>query len=246
VKKVNIPVLFLILFIISFISISTVVAQETPQPGRASDMNIVTVNDIKRTMSENFEKIKDYTADFIWINGDAHYNGKIKYKKPEKILLDFEKPEEQKIVSDGKTLYIYIPHLKVVVEQSLSESVESSILTTSSLTGLSRLFNEYSFSFFDTSSIQNFNNTQAYHLILHQKSPQVGFKSMDMWVSKNGLILQTNGVSPNGTRVSLTFSNIRINSEIPDYIFDFEVPADAQIIRNIIVPFSTERQSVRE
>jgi outer membrane lipoprotein-sorting protein len=49
--------------------------------------------------------------------------------------------------------------------------------------------------------------------------------------------LQSNGISPNELKVSLTFSDIRLNVELPDYIFDFEVPADAQIIRNIIVPF---------
>jgi len=61
---------------------------------------------------------------------------------------------------------------------------------------------------------------------------------MDIWVSEGGLILQSNGISPNGINVSLIFSNIKLNTELPDYIFDFEVPADAQIIRNIIVPFS--------
>jgi len=60
---------------------------------------------------------------------------------------------------------------------------------------------------------------------------------MDMWVSEKGLILQSNSISPNGVLVSLTFSEIQLNVELPDYIFEFEVPADAQIIRNIIVPF---------
>jgi len=83
-----------------------------------------------------------------------------------------------------------------------------------------------------------FGDTMAYHLKLEQKRPKVGFRRMDMWVSRNGYILQSNGKSPNGLDVSLTFTNTVINSELPDYIFEFEVPADAQIIRNIIVPFS--------
>jgi outer membrane lipoprotein-sorting protein len=197
----------------------------------------VSINDIKALMTEKFQSIEDYTADFKWVNGDVHYQGAIKYKKPDKILLDFNEPKDQKIVSNGKVLYIYIPYLKVVCQQSLSESTESNILSTASETGLSKLLDDYSFSFYDTSSPQPFGNTRAYHMKLLQLKPKVGFKQMDLWVSENGIILQSNGTSPNGVKVSLTFSNIRLNEELPDYIFDFEVPADAQIIRNVIVPF---------
>lgn len=203
-----------------------------------SSINIISVNDIKAKMAEKFESIDDYTADFVWINSDVHYKGKMQYKKPDKILLTFEEPSEQKIVSNGNLLYIYIPYLKVVVQQLLTEETESSIIATTSEAGLSKLFDEYSFSFYDTSTLQPYRNTKAYHLKLSQKTPKVGFKKMDIWVSEGGLILQSNGISPNGINVSLIFSNIKLNTELPDYIFDFEVPADAQIIRNIIVPFS--------
>lgn len=202
---------------------------------------IVSVNDIKNLIADNFDNIEDYTADVNWINGDVHYYGKIVYKKANKILLEFQEPEKQVVVSNGKYLYIYIPHLKVVVQQSLSEDTESTLLTTTSEAGLTKLFDEYSFSFYDSSSLQPFGDVMAYHLKLVQKRPKVGFKTMDIWVSEEGLILQSNGKSPNGIEVSLSFSNIKINTEQPDYIFDFEVPTDAQIIRNIIVPFSDNK-----
>jgi len=207
----------------------------------SKDIEIVSVNDIKKTMSSRYESINDYTAEFIWINGDANYRGKIQYKKPDKILMDFEEPADQKIVSNGKVLNVYIPYLKVVCQQSLGEETESSILLTTSEEGLSRLFNEYSFSFYDTSLPRQFGSTMAYHLKLIQKHPGVGFNKIDIWVSKNGLILQSNGVSQNGIKVSLSFSKIKLNTELPDYIFNFEVPTDAQIIRNIIVPFSDKK-----
>ena len=224
------PLLFILL-----LTTSPLFAQE--EIDTDLDINIVSINDIKMSMTDMFNSIDDYTADFNWINGDVSYLGVIKYKKPDKILLEFDEPEEQKIVSNGNVLYIYIPYLKVVAQQSLSESTESMILSTASESGLSKLFDEYSFSFYDTSTLQPFGGTNAYHLKLNQKRPKVGFKQMDFWVSEDGLILQSNGVSPNEVEVSLTFSNIRLNEELPDYIFDFEVPADAQIIRNIIVPF---------
>lgn len=208
-------------------------AQEVNEP-----VNIVSINDIKSLMAEKFESIIDYTADFKWINGNVHYYGSIQYKKPDMILLNFEEPREQKIISNGKTLYIYIPYLKVVAQQSLGEDTESTILETTSEKGLAKLFEEYSFSFFDNSELQPFGSIMAYHLKLQQKKPQVGFKKMDIWVAQNGLILQSNGDSPGGVNVSLSFSNIRLNTELPDYIFDFEVPADAQIIRNLIIPFT--------
>ena len=209
-----------------------------------SIVNIVTVNDVKQIMAETFENLEDYVADIEWVNGSARYRGVISYKKANKILIEFEEPEGQVIASNGVFLYIYIPYLKVVVQQSLGEEVQSELFTTGSQAGLTKLFEEYAFSFHDTSSPQPFGSTTAYHLNLEQKRPKVGFKTIDLWVSTNGLILQSNGTSPNGLNVTLKFSNIRVNTELPDYMFEFEVPADAQIIRNIIIPFSDNMQEV--
>jgi outer membrane lipoprotein-sorting protein len=205
-------------------------------------VNITSVNDVKKLMSDSFSHIEDYTGDFLWVNGDARYSGKITYKKTNKILLKFDEPKDQEIVSNGQYLYIYIPSLKVVVQQSLSENTESNLLTSTTEAGLTRLFDEYSFSFYDSSSLQPFHGQQAYHMKLAQKRPKVGFSTMDIWVSKEGLILQSNGISPNSVSVSLTFLNIQTNTEQPDYIFDFEIPPDAQIIRNILVPFSDTQE----
>ena len=224
--------LLIALAIILLVS-SALFAQDTEE-----QITIISINDIKKMMMEKFALIEDYTADFEWENGNVNYYGGIKYKKPDKILLNFEEPREQIIVSNGSTLYIYLPSLKIVAQQALNEDSESTILATTSESGLVKLMDEYSFSFYDASSTQSFGNMKAYHLILNQKKAKVGFKKMDIWVSDTGLILQSNGSSQNGINVSLTFLNIKLNTELPDYIFDFEIPPDAQIIRNIIIPFS--------
>lgn len=225
--------ILLIVPVIILLVSSALFAQDTEE-----QIKIISINDIKKTMAEKFALIEDYTADFEWVNGSVNYYGRIQYKKSDKILLNFEEPEEQVIVSNGSTLYIYLPNLKIVAQQALKEGSESTILIAASESGLEKLLDEYSFSFYDTSLPQPFRNITAYHLALDQKTAKVGFKKMDIWVSDTGLILQSNGSSQSGINVSLTFLNIKLNTELPDYIFDFEVPTDAQIIRNIIIPFS--------
>lgn len=244
-KKIGILTFILIFSFIHVFSLEVFSQETLRKKTEEKEIKIINVNDIKKLIAGKFAEINDYTADFEWVNGDAHYNGKIKYKKPSKILLEFQSPENQKIVSNGTVLYIYIPQLKVVIQQSLAESVESEILTTTTQGGMKRLFDEYYFSFYDVSTTEEFMGIPAYHLKLQQKSPKVGFKNMDIWVSTDGLILQSNGISTNGLKVSLTFKNIKINTELPDYIFEFEVPSDAQIIRNLIVPFSGGKESTQ-
>jgi outer membrane lipoprotein-sorting protein len=212
--------------------------QQLDSESESDRFQITSVNDVKKLMEQAFESIQDYTADIVWVNGNVEYFGTISYKRENKFLIEFEEPEDQVIVSNGEYLYLYIPYLRIVVQQLLGEATESSLLaTSSSQAGLSKMFNEYAFSFADSNGLQPFGSTMAYHLKLYQKRPKVGFKSMDLWVSKQGYILQSNGVSPSGVNVNLSFSNIQVNRELPDHIFEFEVPADAQIMQNIIVPF---------
>ncbi len=119
-------------------------------------IDIVTVNDVKQLMADTFENVEDYIADIDWINGSAAYRGTIYYKKANKVLVEFEEPEDQIISTDGVFLYIYIPYLKVVVQQSLGVDTESTLLTSTSETGLTKLFDEYSFTFYGSSSLQPF------------------------------------------------------------------------------------------
>lgn len=215
-----------------------VYSQQQDAEATTDAFQITSVNDVKTLMERAFDSMQDYTARITWVNGNAEYHGTIRYKKANRFLIEFEEPKDQVIVSNGEFLYIYIPYLRVVIQQSLTEATESSILATTSQAGYAKLFDEYSFSFSGSSGLQSFQGTRAYHLKLYQKRARVGFKSMDLWISEDGYILQSNGVSPSGIEVSLAFSDIRVNRELPDYIFEFQVPADAQIMRNTIVPFS--------
>jgi len=231
--------LLLLLFFLLFSAAFPVFSQQDAGvESGANSLRITSVNDVKKLMEQTFDAMEDYTARLTWVNGKAEYYGTIQYKKANRFRIDFEEPEDQVIVSNGELLYIYIPYLKVVIQQSLTEATESSILATTSQAGYAKLFDDYSFSFSGSSGLQPFRETRAYHLKLYQKRSQVGFKSMDLWISEDGYILQSAGVSPNGAEVRLAFSGIEVNQELPDYIFEFEVPADAQIMRNTIVPFS--------
>jgi outer membrane lipoprotein-sorting protein len=87
--------------------VGTVNAQEMDQE---TSLTIVSVNDIKNLISESFENMEDYTANIEWINGTVYYAGQISYKKANMILIEFEEPEDQVIVSNG-TYLLYLHSL---------------------------------------------------------------------------------------------------------------------------------------
>ena len=204
----------------------------------AFKFDFTTVSDIVDNIKKNFGKMDSYQANFTIVSDKGgrtnHQAGTIKYKAHNKLCIEFSQPIGQKIVSNGKTMWIYIPSMNVVAEQDLNS--DTGIFTSGSKSGLSWLFSKYHYRFAskDQPETQD-DGTKRYTLILKQKESRSGFRKMKLWVTERYFIIRAQGETSTGKKVDIAFSDLKTNVSLPNGLFKFDVPSQARVIKNPMI-----------
>lgn len=204
----------------------------------AYKFDFVTVNDVVDNVKKKYSGIDNYQADFtIETNkmGDrSTQKGEIKFKKGGRLAVNFTTPYGQKIVSNGELMWIYIPTMNVVAEQTLKDN--GSIFSSASDTGIKRLFEKYHFRFAGKDQPETGKDgKKMYTLVLKQKESRSGYRTIKLWISEDYMIYRAQGETSNSKIVDITFSNIRTDIDHPNGIFKFDIPGNARIIKNPMV-----------
>ena len=84
--------------------------------------NITTASAYFKTISEYYASLKDYEVDFEMKVDKKESAGKISYKNPDLLRMDYSNPEEQVIVFNGDMLVIYLPGSSAVLQQQVNVS----------------------------------------------------------------------------------------------------------------------------
>jgi outer membrane lipoprotein-sorting protein len=224
--------IFLILFIMIF---STIFGLEA----NAYRFDFITVGDVVREVQATFGKLKSYQANFtITSTRDGRrtvQNGIVRYKAPDKLLVEFSSPAGQRIVSDGTTMWIHIPAMNVVAEQDLRKD-SGSMATAATPSGLRRLFARYHYRFASKEQPEpQKSGDPLYTLQLRQKETRSGYRSMKLWVNKDYMIVRAVGETSTGKNVEIAFSNIRTNLDFQNAMFRFDNPQRVRTIKNPMV-----------
>lgn len=203
------------------------------------DFEFTTVSDVVKKVREKFSELESYQADFKIISekwGDkSHKNGIIKYKAANKMLVEFSNPRGQKIISNGKSMWIYIPSMNVVAEQDL-KSESTSLFSSTTSSGLKRLFLKYHYKFASKKQPEKqADGSMRYTLILKQRETRSGFRKIRLWISEDYLITKAQGESTTGKTVEIDFDNIKTNIVLSNEVFEFDIPSKARIIKNPMI-----------
>jgi outer membrane lipoprotein carrier protein len=148
--------------------------------------------------------------------------GTVSFRKPGRMLWEFQEPEKQTIVSDGETLYSYDPDLNQVVETPLKQALKSSS-ATSFLLGIGNVNRDFKAAFANPPTA-----TGLVDLILDAKTG--GYK-IEVGLDPKTYNLMTLMLTDQlGDVTKIDFSDIHDNVELPDSTFAFKVPAGADIV----------------
>ena len=201
----------------------------------AYKFDFITVSDVVNETKKKYSSLKSYQANFI-ITSDKGgkkltQTGVLKFKSSDKLLMDFTSPSRQKIVSDGKMMWVYIPSMNVVAEQDLAS--ESGLFTSGSEAGLNRLFSKYHYRFASKEEPEVMSDgSKQYTLVLKQKETRGGYKTINLWISEDYFIKRAEGFTSSGKKIEITLSDIKTDVDLPNALFKFDIPGSARIIKN--------------
>ncbi|MDO3378393.1 LolA family protein [Geoalkalibacter halelectricus] len=181
----------------------------------------------------------------VWFKFDRALGDRVPQAK---FRWEYRQPTEQEIVSDGRTLWVYLPENNQVIESDIEFALrEQPDNPVTFLTGLGNLSRDFSIRWAAPNrdpagnyilELQPRRTSQliARLLIVVDQNAVLAFDS-DLRPALRGAqnavfpILSTTVTDPNGNSTIIEFSSMRVNRGLPDSLFQFIRPADVEVVR---------------
>ena len=188
-------------------------------------------------VSIRYGEIEDYRAALAITTEEAVMNGRLEYRIPNQVRIDFEEPAGQVLVSDGANLQVYIPQYNVVLQQPLRRRTDEALATLANEQGLNLLRQNYSMAFLDTPSpvpLESGSEELVTKLRLNWRNSTEGYRQLIISIDDDLLIRRIIGVTANYQEVQFDFQDFRINEGIPTSRFTYDAPSSANQFNNFL------------
>ena len=188
-------------------------------------------------VSERYGKLQDYTARISITKGQEVMKGRLSYKTPNMLRIDFTDPAEQVLVTDGEELTVYIPRYEVILLQKLKRRSQAALANLVSAQGLTLLKKSYSVAYLvgqDYVPLDEGSREMVKKLRLSSRSTSEGFRQVVLAVGRNGMIRRITGVTLNYEEFVMDLTDVVVNQNIPDTRFKYDAPAYANVYQNFL------------
>ena len=181
-----------------------------------------------------FAGMNDYSSDFVQnsqdqLNRKREAAGHLYLKKGKMMRWEYKSPEEQLFVSDGKTVYLYVPADKQVNKEPVKDTFDDR-MPLMFLLGRSNLRDEFK-SFALLQSKPFLAGTKVIRMTPKRKTD---LKDLIMEVDPASYqIRKLSFTHADGSQEDFIFSNIRVNTGLKASQFEFKVPPGAVVVDGI-------------
>lgn len=201
--------------------------------------DIVTAEQFFGKVSDRYGTIDDYEASIVISTSGQPMVGKLYFKSPELLRIDFSQPSEQVIVFDGQRLVVYIPQYRTALQQETGgASLGAGAASLATREGLSMMKRNYTIAW-ETSPqpvpLDSGSNEMVHRLMLTRKTVSEGFKTIRISVAPSTfLIRRIEGWTVANEKITFDFTAIKLNQGIPTARFLYDAPASANVYNNFL------------
>lgn len=153
----------------------------------------------------------------------------------------YQEPSEQEVVSDGRTMWVYLPESRQVIESDLTLATRGgSVNPVTFLGGLGNLSRD----FFISYATPNTDSDGNYILELRPRQSSPLIRNLQIVVDRGAAqeqvnprgqvyfpILSTTVTDPNDNQTVIEFSNIRVNRGLSRADFRFVQPPGVEVVK---------------
>ena len=198
---------------------------------------ITTASAYFKQISEYYGSLKDYEADFEIKIEKQETAGKLSYKAPDLLRMDYSTPENQVICFNGDMLTIYLPDSSAVLQQSITQE-NGSAASLSTPQGLSLLSRYYTVAYETGQTaepLEKGSDEMVVKFILSKKSNTEAFKFIKIAVNEDTkLIRRIEAVTPKNETFIFNFFDYKVNQDISDARFIYDPPSSANNFNNFL------------
>jgi outer membrane lipoprotein carrier protein len=185
---------------------------------------------IVEQLQKSYDATSDFVADFRQetevktLNRSLKAWGKVSFKRPARMLWQYEEPKGQFVLADGKHLYFYQPEQNQVIKTPLKNAFRTDI-PLSFLLGIGNLRKDFNATLKATEPNQNI-------LRLEPKSDTAGgFGEILLGVSKTSSDISWISVrDASNNLTTIRLSNMRKGIGLKDSLFALQMPNGADVV----------------
>ena len=201
--------------------------------------NITTASAYFKTISEYYGTIKDYEVDFEIKIEKTESAGKLSFKAPNLVRMDYTNPPEQVICFNGDILTIYIKEpAEAVLQQQVSPDNTNNAATLSTPQGLSHMSRYYTVAYEtgqNPEPLEEGSDEMVVKLILTRKSASEAFRYIKLAINNDTkLIRRIEAVTPKGEEFVFNFFDYELNQNLSEQRFVYDAPSSANNYNNFL------------
>ena len=207
-------------------------APPSPEAPAAGDARLP-LKDVVERVQKRYDGAKDFRARFNQTLTNATFGrkissaGEVLLKKPGRMRWNYTQPDPKMYLSDGTTLWLYEPEDKQAFKQDLKASQLPAALAF--LTGQGKLAAEFDIAFAPAKT--PYGTPRDYVLTLSPKTPQAQVKTILFVVDPKSFDVRESVITDQQGNINdLLFSEIKVNTNIPDGTFKWAPPAGVRLI----------------
>jgi outer membrane lipoprotein-sorting protein len=205
----------------------------TPGAAFPQAAELVSAEKYFAAISAAYQKVKDYEAIVTITQGKNVSRGKLSYKSPMYLRIDFDDPPKEVLNFDGEKLTFYSPANEVILEQKYKKKTPSQVEAMATSQGLAIMQRNYTIAYLSGPAPVPLEEGSKEQVVKLKLTAHGTTSFSQMIVStKDSLIRRVEGTQSSGDKIVMDFANIRLNQGVPDSRFAYDAPPYANVIQD--------------